>query len=140
LIKEKFAKGGLSVSQRDPEYRTVLSVGSSFCFFWVPSRPLSDMSVSDDDSQSPHRFFWVNPTTHTARILIYASDLPVGPLVAPRGDSEFSVGPDFFENVRRKNFAPTAPPGASDGIVTQVRGTYVTRLKFLTNMPSTHVY
>jgi hypothetical protein len=79
------------------------------------------MSVSDDDNQSPHRFSPVNPTTHTARILIDASDLPVGPLVAPRGYSEFSVGPDFFENIRRENFAPTAPPGASVDIVTEVR-------------------
>jgi hypothetical protein len=55
------------------------------------------MSVSDDDSQSPNRFFPVNPTTHTARIQIDASDLPVGPLVAPRGDSEFSVGPDSLK-------------------------------------------
>jgi hypothetical protein len=79
------------------------------------------MSVSDDDNQSPHNFSPVNPTTHTARILIDALDLPVGSLVAPKGYSEFSVGPDFFENIRREYFAPTAPPGASAGMVTQVR-------------------
>lgn len=83
-----------------------LSSGGIFRVFFSSRQHPFEMSPVDDQDKVPHRFSDLIPTTQASRILFHASDLPVGPLVGPT-DSDFSVGQDSLENLRRELFAPT---------------------------------